>query len=97
MAQFEVPLTCRPDIYSSLRPAYEDLDFPIRKWVFLGHLHIMTKAGEAYDVDLYDLDAGEAGAFSVPPSTIYYRGGGSEALKAALWNAYAQHEKERRR
>jgi hypothetical protein len=85
--RFSVPRENWPDILDALTPAEKD-DAPM-KWQGIGTLVITKRGGHQVAVDLFSLDK-PPGAFRVWTCwwRVYYRGGDSAKLDAALRAAY---------
>ena len=85
--RFSVPREKWPDILDALTPAEKDVDRT--KWCCIGTLVITKRGGHAVVVDLFRLDK-PPGAFRVWTYWwhVYYRGGDSVKLDAALRAAY---------
>ena len=86
---FDVPRDHWESILSALKPAEYDPD--PAKWESLADLHVDKSDGTKFFIDLYSI-RNPPGAFSAGPtheSRVYYRGGDSHALEAALKDAHA--------
>jgi hypothetical protein len=81
-----------PKILAAMQPARRDQD--PAKWAGLGLLRIRTNDGRTVRLELYETDDGP-GAFSVyeqSDSRVYYRGGDTEQLRQALYDAQASDD-----
>lgn len=99
---FDVPQNCWAEIIDSLSPSQYDAR-PCT-WVIAGSMVIECKQGPNRTIGLYFVgqvptcpDVITIGAFSAGPnfeSRKYYRGGNEARLKAAIIQAYAEHQKD---
>jgi hypothetical protein len=89
IAQQEVSLEIPPENWQPILKALQPMTVDPRpsKWMVIGTMDIVTKTGEPLCLSLGDMPRG-AGAFATysrrTGRVVYYRGGDSRELKAAL-------------
>ena len=86
---FDVPHDHLESILTALKPA--EYDPSPAKWKSIADLHVDKSDGTKFVIALYSI-RNPPGAFSAGPtheSRVYYRGGDSRALEAALDAAYS--------
>ena len=85
--RFPVPREKWPAIFDALTPAAKD-DHPLT-WQWMGTLVITKRSGRSVIVGLFYLGEGQ-GAFRIEARSgpVYYRGGDSVKLEAALRSAH---------
>jgi hypothetical protein len=103
--EFAVPVEHIPKIMSQLGPAEKDYE-PLA-WFWLGELKLKYKDGRDLKLRLFyisetpgrtppEIHKEGKGAFSIagPHGDVYFRGGKSESLKAAIEAAYADFKEK---